>query len=149
MDPVLDELRGGGGSLVQPVNFSFVEEAVYRSGFPHASNFAFIETLNLRSIIYLCPEPYPEDNMKYLQSRNIQLFQFGIEGKTEPSASMPEDTIAEALKVLIDVRNHPVLIHCKRGKEVAELVPIICVRGVPLLRWGEVESYGFEILGVL
>lgn len=34
---------------------------------------------------YLCPEPYPEENMKYLQSRDIQLFQFGIEGKTVPS----------------------------------------------------------------
>ncbi|MFS7921956.1 putative protein-tyrosine-phosphatase [Helianthus anomalus] len=29
---------------------------------------------------------------------------------------IPEDTIREALKVVIDVRNHPLLIHCKRGK---------------------------------
>ncbi|KAK4771051.1 hypothetical protein SAY87_031583 [Trapa incisa] len=118
MDSMLDERRDGSGgdTLVPPVNFSMVEEGVYRSGFPRASNFAFIETLNLRSIIYLCPEPYPEENMKYLQSRNIQLFQFGIEGKTEPSVSISENTITDALKVLIDVRNHPVLIHCKRGK---------------------------------
>ncbi|KAK4743763.1 hypothetical protein SAY87_010075 [Trapa incisa] len=31
---------------------------------------------------YLCPEPYPEENLKNLESRNIRLFQFGIEGKT-------------------------------------------------------------------
>ncbi|KAH0990959.1 hypothetical protein GBA52_002442 [Prunus armeniaca] len=45
---------------------------------------------------------------------------FGIEGKKEASSSaassIPKQTILEALKVLIDVRNHPVLIHCKRGK---------------------------------
>ena len=34
----------------------------------------------------------------------------------EPPVAMSTDTISEALKVLIDVRNHPILIHCKRGK---------------------------------
>lgn len=31
---------------------------------------------------YLCPEPYPQENLEFLRSRNIKLFQFGIEGKT-------------------------------------------------------------------
>ncbi|KAE8009857.1 hypothetical protein FH972_006266 [Carpinus fangiana] len=101
--------------LVSPSNFSMVEDGIFRSGFPQPSNFAFLDTLNLRSIIYLCPEPYPEENLEFLRSRNVRLFQFGIEGKTE-SVSIPKQTIMEALKVLIDVRNHPVLIHCKRGK---------------------------------
>ncbi|KAG6645332.1 hypothetical protein I3843_08G111100 [Carya illinoinensis] len=102
--------------LLPPSNFSMVEDGIFRSGFPQPSNFPFLDSLNLRSIIYLCPEPYPEENLEFLSSRNIRLFQFGIEGKTEPSVSNLKDTIMEALKVLIDVRNHPVLIHCKRGK---------------------------------
>lgn len=102
--------------LVPPPNFSMVEEGIYRSSFPQPSNFPFLQTLNLRSIIYLCPEPYPETNLKFLAAQNIRLFHFGIEGKTEPPVSIPKDTILEALKILIDVRNHPVLIHCKRGK---------------------------------
>ncbi|XP_050916816.1 putative tyrosine-protein phosphatase OCA1 [Lathyrus oleraceus] len=65
---------------------------------------------------YLCPEPYPEENLKFLKSHNIRLFQFGIEGKTEVSLPILSDSIMEALKILLDVRNHPVLIHCKRGK---------------------------------
>ncbi|KAF3452459.1 hypothetical protein FNV43_RR02892 [Rhamnella rubrinervis] len=104
------------GALMPPVNFSMVEDGIFRSGFPQPCNFRFLQTLNLRSIIYLCFEPYPEENMEFLRSNNIKLFQFGIEGKTESSASIPVETIMEALKVLIDVRNHPVLIHCKRGK---------------------------------
>ncbi|GAY50161.1 hypothetical protein CUMW_124610 [Citrus unshiu] len=102
--------------LVPPPNFSMVEEGIYRSGFPQSSNFPFLQTLNLRSIIYLCPEPYPLENLKFLAAQNIRLFHFGIEGKTEPPVSIPKDTVMEALKILIDVRNHPVLIHCKRGK---------------------------------
>ncbi|KAK4794292.1 hypothetical protein SAY86_012286 [Trapa natans] len=117
--------KPGGGSLVPPINFSMVEEGVYRSGFPQPSNFAITDTLNLRSIIYLCPEPYPEENLKNLESRNIRLFQFGIEGKTETSVPVPKHTISEALSVLIGtnfslilsyMRNHSVFIHCNGGK---------------------------------
>lgn len=99
--------------LVPPTNFSMVEEGLYRSGFPEPSNFPFLETLNLKSIIYLCPEPYPEEHRKFLESHNIRLFQFGIEGTKE---TIPEDVITQALRILIDVRSYPVLIHCKRGK---------------------------------
>ncbi|KAK6243878.1 hypothetical protein QUC31_010287 [Theobroma cacao] len=102
--------------LEPPANFSMVEEGIYRSSFPQPCNFAFVETLKLRSIIYLCTEPYPEENLEFLRSHNIRLFQFGIEGKTEPSVATLKNSIRGALKILIDVRNHPVLIHCKRGK---------------------------------
>ncbi|CAH9122545.1 unnamed protein product [Cuscuta epithymum] len=105
-----------GSVLVPPPNFSTVEDlCIYRSGLPQPANFPFIQTLNLRSIIFLCPEPYPEENKEFLRLNNVKLFQFGIEGTKEPSA-IPRSAITEALRVLIDVRNHPVLIHCKRGK---------------------------------
>ncbi|CAN7009718.1 unnamed protein product [Brassica rapa subsp. trilocularis] len=105
-----------GGVLAAPSNFSMVEDGIYRSGFPKPENFGFLTTLNLRSIIYLCPEPYTEENLKFLEANNIKLFQFGIEGKTDPPTLMPKDTVLDALKVLVDVRNHPILIHCKAGK---------------------------------
>ncbi|KAG7575748.1 Protein-tyrosine phosphatase-like [Arabidopsis thaliana x Arabidopsis arenosa] len=102
--------------LASPSNFSMVEDGIYRSGFPRPENFSFLKTLNLRAIIYLCPEPYPEENLKFLEANNIKLYQFGIEGKTDPPTPMPKDTVLDALRVLVDVRNHPILIHCKRGK---------------------------------
>lgn len=108
--------EGGEEVLVAPTNFSMVEEGVYRSGFPQPSNFPFLKTLHLKSIIYLCPEPYPEEHARLLELHNIRLFQFGIEGKKETSENMPGDVITSALRVLVDVRNRPILIHCKRGK---------------------------------
>nr|XP_028951744.1 tyrosine-protein phosphatase DSP1-like [Malus domestica] len=104
--------------LEPPINFSMVDEGVFRSGFPQLSNFPFLQSLQLRSIIYLCPEPYPEESLEFLPSQGIRLFQFGIEGKKERSTSplIPAETISEALKVLVEIENHPVLIHCKCGK---------------------------------
>ncbi|KAJ8424474.1 hypothetical protein Cgig2_030682 [Carnegiea gigantea] len=102
-----------GAVLSPPTNFSMVEEGLYRSGFPEPSNLPFLETLNLKSIIYLCPEPYPEEHCKFVESHNIRLYQFGIEGTKE---TVSDDVITQALRILIDVRNYPVLIHCKRGK---------------------------------
>ncbi|KAI3918119.1 hypothetical protein MKX01_041439 [Papaver californicum] len=93
----------GDDDFITPYNFSIVESGIYRCSFPDSSNFSFMETLNLRSIMCLCPDPYPEEiNLRFLQSKN-------------PSA-VSKDMITEALQVLLDVRNHPILIHCKHGK---------------------------------
>ncbi|XBH69266.1 hypothetical protein VPH35_097199 [Triticum aestivum] len=145
--------------LVPPLNFAMVDQGVYRSGFPDASNLPFLETLRLRSVLLvhgyvhtyvllrgggdvilirvdfsrcLCPEPYPEANQEFLRARGIRLFQLGIDGSKEPFVSIPEDTIREALKVVLDTRNHPVLIHCKRGKHRTGCV-VGCLR--KLQRW--------------
>nr|XP_043634185.1 tyrosine-protein phosphatase DSP3-like [Erigeron canadensis] len=97
-----------------PINFATVEDGIYRSGFPEPANFPFLQTLNLKSVIFLCKESYPKENLEILNSHNINLFQFGIDGHEK--AHIPKRIISEALKVLIDDRNHPVLIHCKCGK---------------------------------
>ncbi|XP_050234573.1 tyrosine-protein phosphatase DSP3-like [Mercurialis annua] len=102
--------------LEPPPNFSAVEAGViFRSSFPQPSNFSFLQSLNLRSVIYLCSEPYPQHNTEFLNAHNIQLFQFGIAGKTASTSSI-NDAVTEALKILLDPTNHPVLIHCNQGK---------------------------------
>lgn len=51
--------NGGGGDPVAgvdyhpPINFATVEERIYRSGFPKPSDFPFLETLNLRSVMWV------------------------------------------------------------------------------------------------
>lgn len=81
-------------------------------------------------------EDYPEANLKWCESQNIQfmvcsrrmpgtslrglllthLQQFGIPGNKEPFDNIPEDVICAALVAILDRRNHPVLIHCNKGK---------------------------------
>ncbi|VVB07346.1 unnamed protein product [Arabis nemorensis] len=152
------------GDLIPPLNFSMVDNGIFRSGFPDTANFSFLKTLGLRSIISLCPESYPENNMQFLKSNGIKLFQFGIDGykclpgldnevwshiwsskhqkegsytngnsKTpEPYVNIQDHKIREALKVLLDEKNHPLLIHCKRGKHRTGCV-VGCMR--KLQKW--------------
>ncbi|KAE8771580.1 putative tyrosine-protein phosphatase [Hordeum vulgare] len=118
--------------LVPPLNFGMVDDGVFRSGFPDAANFRFLASLNLRSVVYLCPEPYPEQSARFLGRSGIKLHHFGIQGRKEPFVDIPEEMIREALKVILDVRNHPVLIHCKRGKHRTGCV-VGCLR--KLQKW--------------
>ncbi|KAE8673451.1 putative tyrosine-protein phosphatase [Hibiscus syriacus] len=118
--------------FVPPLNFAMVDNGVFRSGFPDSTNFSFLQSLGLRSVINLCPETYPEAIKEFLKANGIRLFQFGIDGYKEPFVNIPEETIREALNVVLDVKNHPVLIHCKRGKHRTGCV-VGCLR--KLQRW--------------
>ncbi|KAF3451786.1 hypothetical protein FNV43_RR07882 [Rhamnella rubrinervis] len=127
-----DVERDGEELFAPPLNFAMVDNNIFRSGFPGPASFSFLKSLGIRSIVYvklcaqafvfdvkflyLCPESYPEANSKFLEANGIRLFQFPIEGCQEPFVNIPEETIREALKVVLDMRNHPLLIHCKRGK---------------------------------
>ncbi|KAG8072573.1 hypothetical protein GUJ93_ZPchr0006g41773 [Zizania palustris] len=129
------KLPAGGeeaAALVPPLNFAEVHDGIFRSGLPAAANFAFLLSLNLRSIVYLCPEPYPEENTRFLEHNGVKLHQFGIDGSKELLVNIPEEKIREALKVILDVRNRPVLIHCKRGKHRTGCV-VGCLR--KLQKW--------------
>lgn len=67
-------------------------------------------------------EDYPEQNIDFLDENGITFFQYGIPGNKEPfvqSASLltvPDETITAALTTILDRRNHPMLIHCNKGK---------------------------------
>ncbi|KAJ1956586.1 tyrosine-protein phosphatase siw14 [Linderina pennispora] len=102
--------------MYPPENFSMVCPYIYRSGMPKKRNFAFLQKLKLKSILTLILEEYPTQNQKFLAENNITLFQFGVAGNKEPFADIPEDIMCEALLTLMDKRNHPILIHCNKGK---------------------------------
>ena len=44
------------------------------------------------------------------------LRRYGVPGNKEPFVDIPEAKIAEALTTLLDCRNHPILVHCNKGK---------------------------------
>jgi len=46
------EVPGDELNLIPPLNFSMVDNGIFRSGFPDSANFSFIKTLGLRSIMY-------------------------------------------------------------------------------------------------
>ncbi|KAJ3356359.1 Tyrosine-protein phosphatase dsp1 [Allomyces javanicus] len=102
--------------LIPTENINLVAKGVYRSAFPKKKNFAFLKKLGLKSILTLILEDYPEQNVRFLEENGIKLFQFGVAGNKEPFVDIPEDKIVAALACLLDKRNHPILIHCNKGK---------------------------------
>ncbi|GKC45982.1 probable tyrosine-protein phosphatase [Tanacetum coccineum] len=63
---------------ISPFNFAMVDDGIFRSGFPDTANLSFLKYLGLRSVIYPCPEPYPEEHLEFLNANVIQLHHFGI-----------------------------------------------------------------------
>ncbi|KAF9436049.1 hypothetical protein BGZ76_004928 [Entomortierella beljakovae] len=118
----MDFTAGGDSTLYPeelcpPDNFNMVTTWIYRSSFPKKKNFSFLKKLGLKSILTLILEDYPDQNMKFLKENDVTLFQFGIAGnKSKAMPYIPDDKISAALAVLLDRRNHPILIHCNKGK---------------------------------
>ncbi|WVN89936.1 uncharacterized protein L203_105166 [Cryptococcus depauperatus CBS 7841] len=111
--PVQPEVKE---DLVPPENFALVSSGVYRSGFPKKRNFKFMEALRLKTVLTLVLEEYPKANLEWCQTQEIQFMQFGLPGNKEPFDNIPEDVICAALVAILDRRNHPILIHCNKGK---------------------------------
>jgi len=103
-------------TLVPPDNFALVFPGVYRSSFPKRKNFDFLRKLNLKTVLTLVLEDYPEANQKFINENGIEFLRFGVSGNKEPFADIDESTIRAAVEALLDKRKHPILIHCNKGK---------------------------------
>ncbi|CAD2220213.1 Tyrosine phosphatase family, putative [Angomonas deanei] len=103
-------------TLVPTFNFAMVCPGVYRGGYPTKKNYPFLRALQLKSILYLCPEEYAESNLKFCEQNSIHIFRFPTEGNKEPFVDIPESLMHRMLSVLVDTRNFPILIHCNKGK---------------------------------
>jgi tyrosine-protein phosphatase SIW14 len=125
-------------AITPPENFAMVWRGVHRSSFPTKKNFAFMLQIRLRSVVYLCPEDYPESHHEFFAKHGVQLLQFGLQGNKEPFDEIPETIIRAALRAVLDTRNHPLLIHCNQGKHRTGCL-VGCLRKVQ--RWSLVSIF--------
>lgn len=118
--------------MVPPLNFAMVSPGVYRSGYPNRKNFPFLTKLGIRSIVYLAKESYTSDNTAFFESSGIRVFHYRLNGNKEPFGVMGEEDVAQVIGDLLDRRNHPILVHCNKGKHRVGCV-VGCLR--KLQRW--------------
>jgi len=93
-----------------------VMPGVYRSGFPKRKNLPFLRSIGLKSILTLVLEEYPDINQTFNRENGINFYQFGVPGNKEPFVDINPTIILHAVEELLDVRNHPILVHCNKGK---------------------------------
>ncbi|KAJ9655972.1 tyrosine-protein phosphatase siw14 [Coniosporium apollinis] len=103
-------------SLVPPPNFgAVVAGKIYRSSFPHPENLDFLGTLKLKTILTLVNTPYPEANVEFVKQRDIQHVTILLPANKEV-IRVSQCDMTRVLNVVLDTSNHPLLIHCNKGK---------------------------------
>jgi len=112
-----------------PMNFAIVERGLYRSSFPTKKNFSYLKKLGLKAILTLVVEEYPAKNRKFMRESGIDLIQIGLRSNKEPFVKVKQEKIEEAILKILDTRNHPMLIHCNKGKHRTGTL-VGCVRKI-------------------
>ena len=131
---------------VPPLNFSLVEDGIYRSGFPMPINYPFLERLELKTIIYLGDlgqekkeKKQKKDKEKekekdknttlevlanykqWIDSTDITFHHLMMESSQEPFLNQDrikqaQESLTTALQLMLDRNNFPMLIHSNKGK---------------------------------
>lgn len=102
---------------VPPTNFGAVEDGhVYRSGYPTEKSFDFIASLQVKTILTLVPEPLSAEYSMFMRENNIRHVQIHIPANKDGIISITPERMGMALAVVLNRANHPMLIHCNRGK---------------------------------
>jgi tyrosine-protein phosphatase SIW14 len=121
--------------LVPPLNFSMVMPGIYRSGFFNRRNYKFLKhSLKLKGVMYVSCDSYTEhrigeDNLAFMRETGIKMFTCRLNSHKGAFEFTDERVVAEALSVILDQRNHPLLLHDDKGKHRAGVL-IGCLRKI-------------------
>ncbi|KAK8846572.1 hypothetical protein IAR55_005658 [Kwoniella newhampshirensis] len=103
--------------VVPPINFSLVVPGIYRSGHPNPKNHTFLSRLHLKGIIYLeGTDPYRQDSLTYVETHQLNLCRFDLSKETDLYTPEGKERLEGLLRVILDRRNYPLLIHDNMGK---------------------------------
>ncbi|KAJ9642308.1 tyrosine-protein phosphatase siw14 [Coniosporium tulheliwenetii] len=113
------EVVGAGNEeaavIAAPTSPEMVAGKIYRSSFPHPENLDFLGTLKLKTILTLVNTPYPEANVEFVKQRDIQHVTILLPANKEV-IRVSQCDMTRVLNVVLDTSNHPLLIHCNKGK---------------------------------
>jgi len=102
---------------VPPLNFATVQPGtVYRSGFPRLQNYAFLETLGLKGVMYLADQDFRADTLNWAEGRGLKVKHLRIESNKEPLVEASMKDMEDALLFAKDPENLPLLVFCNRGR---------------------------------
>ncbi|KAF9887880.1 tyrosine-protein phosphatase siw14 [Aspergillus nanangensis] len=110
-----------------PPNFGEVVKGVYRSSFPAAYNLRPLKHLGLKTIITLVDEPYTPSHTSFFAEHGIKSIRIPVQANKDPAIKTSPKTINDILEILLNKANHPILIHCNKGKHRTGCV-VACFR---------------------
>lgn len=125
--------------LIPPINYGMVEEDLHRSGLPNEMNLRFIERLKLKKVIYLSPDDPDIVFLHFLEDNGIELVHLGANDTTRsPWAPISEETVLEALRIILDSNNYPLHVMDHQGSHRTGTV-LGCLR--KFQRWSLTSTF--------
>jgi protein-tyrosine phosphatase len=112
-----------------PVNFAQVGPGIYRASYPQAAHFSALQPLRLKTVITLLPEEILLDYQSFMRTERIAHHQIHILANKDPDVYTSDEVINKAIKLILDPANHPILVHCNKGKHRTGCV-MACFRKV-------------------
>jgi tyrosine-protein phosphatase SIW14 len=101
---------------IPPPNYgAVVPGSIYRSSYPDPTNHEFLRDLKIKSILTLVPEPIAPAYQSFMDEAGIQHFQVHISAN-KGAVMVDSCAMSRALRLLMDRTNHPILVHCNKGK---------------------------------
>ena len=131
-----------------PANFGLIDQGLYRASYPQPVHFEALQALNLRTIVTLVaggmagdvPAPYAA----FAAHNGIRHHVVPVLPNKDPAVYTADRVVLQIVRLMLDPANHPVLIHCNKGKHRTGCVAA-CYRkvtGWPLDRClAEYEAY--------
>ncbi|KAH6639346.1 tyrosine-protein phosphatase SIW14 [Boeremia exigua] len=101
---------------IPPLNYgAVVPGSIYRCSYPQPENYEFIKDLKIQSILTLVPEPIAPEYQNFMDSAGIQHFRVHIRAN-KGQVRIDSCEMQRALRLIMDRTNHPIMIHCNKGK---------------------------------
>lgn len=141
LNPVVKVTQPPRLRIIPPLNFCPVERQLYRSGQPSIINHSFLLELNLRTIVWLANEEPSDEFIDFCHDNGIAIEFCGILNQVvndmsyhllNPWDSLNDSSIREALELIVNKDNYPLLVCCGMGRHRTGTV-IGCLRR--LQRW--------------
>ena len=102
--------------LIPPSNYGAVlPGCIYRSAYPEEKNYGFLKDVGIKTILTLVPEPLTPEFQNFMKEAGIQHFHAHIRAN-KGEVRVESCEMARALRLIMDRSNHPILVHCNKGK---------------------------------
>jgi tyrosine-protein phosphatase SIW14 len=98
-------------AIKPPPSFARVEQGVYRSGVFGAEHFEFVARLHLKTLLHVSPDYLLRSLVRFSQDNSIRLVNLGAhESWTDVNSPLKSEFVKEALEVVLNPENHPILV---------------------------------------
>eukprot|EP00026_Physarum_polycephalum_P015551 Phypoly_transcript_16261.p1 GENE.Phypoly_transcript_16261~~Phypoly_transcript_16261.p1 ORF type:complete len:193 (+),score=32.06 Phypoly_transcript_16261:117-695(+) len=103
--------------LCPPAAFGIIEPGIYRTNSLYPANFPYVKLLGLKTMVQLSPEVPIKAVTQFLEENNVKLIHLGLKAWKPDTTWKPvtEELIKEALEIVLNSENHPVMVTCTSG----------------------------------